>query len=463
MMLRFVLFSLVLLEWPTTMECRQNAQPAAPETPAFTSRLNVVLVPVIVRNTSGEVVGNLKREDFQVFDNGKLQTLTGFTVEKNEGTAALTEGTQNAQENSAASQRGVPSRFIVFLFDDLHLSADDLTRVQMASAKIVADSISGSDAGAVFSISGKTNSGITNDRAKLTQAIMSVREQSIYRAVGQKCPNISYYEADLILNRNQQQVLDAAVQETMACTDLLRSAAEMRVRAVASNALNLGNQSSQVTLEMIKFIVQKMGALPGQRTLILISPGFLIRDESEQKSEIINAAARANITISTIDARGLYVTALPASQSSTDLGSPDLLRTKGKSNAESMAADEDVLAELADGTGGTYFHGSNDLLQGFRKLTLPPEFLYLLEFSPSDTKRNGSYHLVKIKLNEDGLNAQARRGSILLREPTGRIRREPTREWTRAAGELAPNGYAEDARIARLLLLVAAAFRCRIS
>jgi VWFA-related protein len=75
-----------------------------------------------------------------------------------------------------------------------------------------------------------------------------------------------------------------------------------------------------------------------------------------------------------------------------------------------MSADEDVMAELADATGGTYFHNSNDLSGGFRKLTLAPEYLYLLEFTPQDVKQDGSYHRLKVKLAQDGLKLQARRG-----------------------------------------------------
>ena len=66
--------------------------------------------------------------------------------------------------------------------------------------------------------------------------------------------------------------------------------------------------------------------------------------------------------------------------------------------------------ELADGTGGTFFHNSNDLEGGFKKLTEAPEYLYLLEFSPKDVKQDGSYHALKVKVNQDGLKLQARRG-----------------------------------------------------
>ena len=46
-----------------------------------------------------------------------------------------------------------------------------------------------------------------------------------------------------------------------------------------------------------------------------------------------------------------------------------------------------VTAELAAGTGGTYFHRSNDLEGGLRPLAAVPEYVYLLEMSLENAKK----------------------------------------------------------------------------
>src|SRR5258708_8318590 len=71
----------------------------------------------------------------------------------------------------------------------------------------------------------------------------------------------------------------------------------------------------------------------------------------------------------------------------------------------------DILAELADGTGGTFFHDNNDLDEGFRRVDARPEYLYMLAFSPQNLKLDGTFHKLKVTLKEPNKTTlQARRG-----------------------------------------------------
>src|SRR5450631_703224 len=120
-------------------------EPSGPQQtiPTFVVNVTRVLVPVVVRDKQGHAVPDLKQEDFQVFNNGKPQAISRFTVEKREPPARVAE---NAKENSkesptapviAQSSSVAPVRFIVFLFDDLHLSADDLAHAKKASTNML--------------------------------------------------------------------------------------------------------------------------------------------------------------------------------------------------------------------------------------------------------------------------------------------------------------------------------------
>ncbi len=359
-----------------------NDPPPQDSTYTFKSNVNVVLVPVLVRDKQGLAIGNLKKEDFQVFDNDKPQVISGFTIQTRTGIESATNPTQPAPAVPAPQPPPAPERFIVFLFDDMHLSLGDLAQAQKAGTKILAASLTETDVAAVVSLSGRINSGLTADRAQLQAAIMKLQPQNLYRTTGSECPPMDYYHADLIENKHNTNALEAAIQEVMSCSPgvQLRTVAERLAEAAAIQALAVGEQDVQVALASVKDYVRRMATLPGQRTLILVSPGFLPLTE-----------------------RGG--------------GSSFSTRLKSEYRRNSMSLNENVMAELAAGTGGTYFHNSNDLEGGFRRLTAAPEYLYLLEFSAGNVKQNGSYHRLKVKIDQEGLTLQSRKGYFAPKPP----------------------------------------------
>src|SRR5260370_37704122 len=101
--------------------------------------------------------------------------------------------------------------------------------------------------------------------------------------------------------------------------------------------------------------------MPGQRVLVLVSPGFIPSTMQSEASEMVDRATRANIVINTIDARGLY-----APDVMGDIADPsvDTIRTAGYKATYRVAAQfaqQDVLAQSADGTGGKFIHNRNDV------------------------------------------------------------------------------------------------------
>jgi hypothetical protein len=85
----------------------------------------------------------------------------------------------------------------------------------------------------------------------------------------------------------------------------------------------------------------------------------------------------------------------------------------GKTLIESASASaaSDLLAGLADSTGGVFFHNNNDMDEGFRRVAAAPEFSYLLAFAPQNLKLDGSFHTLKVSLKSpEKFNVQARRG-----------------------------------------------------
>jgi VWFA-related protein len=384
-------------------------------------KVNAVLVPVVVRDAQGRAVGNLKKGDFQLFDKKKLQVISGFSIQTRAvsandpapATPTASDAITNSPGNPNFTQRpAAPQRFIVFLFDDMHISAPELMRLQQVAAKMIDGSLGDSDLAAVVSFSG-LNSGMSRDRATLQEAIMKVKTQELYRHIGRECPDVSYYQADLIENQHNNLAFQDAVDDAISCAKLdRRELAEHMVRSATRRAIELGDQDVRVTLGFVRDVVHRMASLPGQRTLILMSPGFLTRtaEAMTDKSGILDLAAQSNVTISALDARGLYTTELDASERGTSSGRSMMTGSEARYHRESMSLNEDVMAEFAEGTGGTFFHNSNDLEGGLQKLAAAPEYVYLLELSLENVKQDGSYHPLKVKVDQDGVKVQARRG-----------------------------------------------------
>jgi hypothetical protein len=166
--------------------------------------------------------------------------------------------------------------------------------------------------------------------------------------------------------------------------------------------MQYGDRETLLGLHALKDAVGKLSVMPGSRNLVLVSPGFLLTiDHRTEESDVFDRAIRANVTINTIDMRGLF-TVMP-SGGAAQSGYAD--------DAEAAMRTADVLAELADGTGGTFFQNDNDLKKGLNLLAARPEYVYVLGFSPQELKFDGSYHALKVTLrNSTNLTLRARRG-----------------------------------------------------
>ena len=208
-------------------ESKQTSAEIATHDEPTTFKVNVKLVVVraVVRDSQGHAVGNLQKEDFQVFDKGKPQVITQFDVEQ-PGTAAAKareKSVENAadilsSEATANTQNApvAPERFVAYMFDDVHLEFGDLARVREAAERHFA-TLRPTDRAAIFTTSGITNLDFTDDRAKLHEALLRLQPRPISRSVAVDCPDISYYQADLIVNKNDSDATQVAVMEAGEC------------------------------------------------------------------------------------------------------------------------------------------------------------------------------------------------------------------------------------------------------
>jgi hypothetical protein len=112
--------------------CQDRKDPKAASQPdKFTiqSNVDVVVVPVVVKNFQGAAVVGLTEHDFQLFDDKKRQVISGFMVATNakDSSTNATGGVGHPQSRISLH------RFVVFLVDDLHITFADLAASREAA------------------------------------------------------------------------------------------------------------------------------------------------------------------------------------------------------------------------------------------------------------------------------------------------------------------------------------------
>jgi len=267
----------------------------------------------------------------------------------------------------------------------------------------------------MYTTSGQLTQDFTDDRSLLAKALLGIVPRPLTQHTSSDCPDMTYYEADLIANKNDLQALAVATEETLQCAfngdTRMQAAAQSMAQAAAQRAVSEGDNETQYAYRHLEEIVRRMTSLPGQRILVLVSPGFIPSTLQYEVSEMVDRATRANIVINTIDARGLYVPDLMG-----DIASPpnDGLRTAGYKSmyrVVAQSAQQDPLAELADGTGGTFYHNRNDVDEAMREAGAAPAVSYVLGFSPQNLKFDGRFHTLRVALSaKEKFTIQARHG-----------------------------------------------------
>lgn len=432
----------LLISAATSLAQQSSNQPSAPEqsspnnsastnqnvpemtskesAPTFQVNVRLVEVRVVVRDAKGKAVGSLRKEDFHVLDNGKPQTISKFTVEQPGLQLAKAEKTSEAStptENTSAAPN-VPERYVAYLFDDVHIKYPDLIRTSQAADKSL-DTLRPTDRAAIYTLSGQGGVEFTDDRAKLHDALRKLTPHPL--SVTAECPKITYYIADAIVNRHDDQALTAMTRDVLQCqfggdTKFL-TAAQQIAQSSAQQELSTGDAETNLSLISISNVVRRLQAAPGQRTIVLASPGFIVPTREYDEFSIIERAAHANIVINTLDARGLYTIIPGGDVSETSSGDPLAAGIEGLYQSSGASADAYVLSDFAEGTGGYFFHNSNDLDAGFTRLASAPEYYYVLGFSPQNFKSDGHFHKLKVSLGEPkGFSIQARKGYFAPKE-----------------------------------------------
>ncbi len=289
-------------------------------------------VRVVVSDRKGQIIENLKKEDFELLENDKPQEISFFSISQLDSEKSQPTAVDKEVQGKAAWVQGVrerlseaPLRTTLIYVDNLHLSFSGLNWVKQALRRFINERLTDQDLVALATSSNTLGIAqqFTRDRRLLRYGIEQMR-------VGPARPESGLFPPSLaagVLNERPdafRMAIDVVRRENniqCPCNHLLELA-----RAKALQVLSEASYSRKATLSVVKEFAEHMIRLPGKRMIVAFSDGFTMRENdgaihNEELQSTINRAVRSGVVIYSIDAKGLQ--APPSIDVSRNVGTKD--------------------------------------------------------------------------------------------------------------------------------------------
>ncbi|MGB7189722.1 MAG: VWA domain-containing protein, partial [Acidobacteriaceae bacterium] len=389
-MMRKTSLALALAFAAAPFAARAQQQPSTTES-QFTLKVNsdLVLTNVVVRDKkTGEVVRGLTAKDFTLLENGKPQRISSFDFESVDQAAPLNEATISGQSIFNA-KKGVASpeelrnhRLIVMFFDLTSMQPDDIERAQEAARHYVNQQMQPADIVAVVSLD--TDLSLDQDFTQNKQLLLkAVNSYSSASAQG--------FAGGATSTSNQAEDATAYTPDESEFNDLNT---DRELFAIAS-------------------ISKSLAGIQEKKSMLYFSGGIQ-RDGIENQASLrsaINDAVRANLSIYSVDSRGLEAISPLGDASTGSLrGANGYNGTSLQNNLDSNFNTQEVMATLSSDTGGKAFFDSNDFGPAFQQIQHDTSAYYVLGFRSTDSRRDGRYRRLSIKVDRTDVKIESRRG-----------------------------------------------------
>jgi VWFA-related protein len=403
------------------------AAAARPQTPPprFATETELVTVDVVVLDHEGQPVTGLQRHEFRVLEDGRGQAVTAFQAIEATAPALVAPETTTARPSDArvaTNVAGPPTRrTFAIVFDDLHIGDLNVEQAKRATVAFVDREVRPGDRLVLFTVSDARFWATSRGRedAAWRDALQRVRSRRPPQEL-LGC-RVAHYEAMRI-----EDVGDAAVS-AMVARRLGRLCPEDRLMADALAVVAAGGGSGSAgsyqrkakianayiqarallgrSLRVVREIARSLGASPGRKSLVLVTEGFPVDPSLDVFREVREQAARSNVVLHFLDARGLatgpeYLQAA----GTTELPSQDVALMLALWRLEDSGS-----KALAQETGGLVLQ-TNDLVAGLETVAEDSRAYYLLGYEPANAKRDGRYRKLKVEVLKPGLSVRARAG-----------------------------------------------------
>jgi len=353
---------------------------------------DLVLTNVVVRDSkTGEVIRGLKQSDFAILENGKAQQISSFDFESVDMAKPLNEATISGLASAARGRTAVGGereedlrnhRLIVFFFDLTSMQPEDLDRSVEAARKFLKDKMQSADLVALVSLDTelKVDQDFTSDKDLLTNAV------GVYNGT----EGAAFAQG---ANANSNQVEDSS--------------------GYAPDESEYNDINTDRELYALRAISKSLEKINQKKSLIYFSGG-LSRDGIENQASLraaINAAVRANLSIYSLDTRGLQAVSPLGDASTASLRGAGAYNGGAiQNNFNANFASQETLTTLSADTGGKAFLDSNDFASVFAQVQKDSSAYYVLGFHPANPVRDGRYRKLTVKVNRPNVKLEYRPG-----------------------------------------------------
>jgi VWFA-related protein len=414
--------------------------------PEATIKVDVrqVLVPVVVIDSAGHHVTGLTQADFKIFEDGVEQHITAFSVEHSGVPQPDAPSASSTAPQQAAPSPPKPRRTYMIVIDTLHTSVNNLANARAALIKLFQQERSEDSQYVVIAlgISPEMILNVTRDPSAVLAALNNKRLQKVFAdgQIGAPGAEIDRFRHELTDTRVACDVAPSdSISKVKCAAGLNRATQQLQQVSELEHTVTVGY------LRQLRSLVAQLAPARDRRTILLISDGFAIEPGreasslmsayfppashcqvpadvycppdlglrstnrmSEEFGPILKLAAASNITIDTIDSRGLYgQRAFDASSGGT---TPALSNAVGQIERNIDAARGNTLREIADATGGTAFRNSNDILGGLQRAFADGRDYYTLAYVSTNSNYNGKFRAITVQVSGRDATVNAKRG-----------------------------------------------------
>lgn len=413
---------------PLHSQDKKEPQKSADQEDVIRVSSNLVNFEVMVRDKKGKAITDLNAEDFVLSENGVLQTISFFdsTLSSSSRTNEPVKPASIPLPTEKRTLNSFPRNIISLVLDGQTTEGANLKHVRDGMTKYIRERITDSDSVALFAISGGLQllQPFTQDKAKLIAAIDRADTTStVSKTSEQRSINDSIASLRDQLNSGGPGAVNTPAGGSSAAQAMISQRVleqYIQMRSV------LSAQQTRPVLAGLAAICEGLRAIPGKKTLVVFSQGFVAPQSLDwQVQSTIDIANRANVAIYIIDSSGLTggtpkSGALVPGSALSGIGAETSQENRIRAGAgesvfditrqEGLNRQQDLLYRISEDTGGHFIKNTNDIAGGLDRIDEEIRSRYTLAFRSTDPNFDGSFRKVKVEVRRPDAKVLARAG-----------------------------------------------------